>query len=109
MPGLVFSRENYAPLEPHMERHPLVPPFGGVINEALDIITYGSPDQREAPAKGLRPKALMSVQNVNIQSQALLNVKDSNKDERQRIVYCRFKFEELQLEQIKDLEVAIYL
>lgn len=39
------SRENYAPLEPHMERHPLVPPFGGVINEALDIITYGSPDQ----------------------------------------------------------------
>ncbi|KAK1424197.1 hypothetical protein QVD17_19518 [Tagetes erecta] len=46
----------------------------------------------------------MSVQDINIQSQALLNVRDSNKDERERIVVRRFKFEELRLEQIQDLE-----
>ncbi|KAK1406613.1 hypothetical protein QVD17_42075 [Tagetes erecta] len=46
----------------------------------------------------------MYVQDINIQSQALLNVRDSNKDERERIVVRRFKFEELRLEQIQDLE-----
>ncbi|CAA2964834.1 MOR1 isoform X1 [Olea europaea subsp. europaea] len=46
----------------------------------------------------------MSVQEINIQSQALLNVKDSNKDDRERIIVRRFKFEELRLEQIQDLE-----
>ena len=45
-------REMYAPQEPQMERHhhPLARPSGGVIgptdwNEALGIITYGSPEQ----------------------------------------------------------------
>ncbi|KAI7734056.1 hypothetical protein M8C21_015036, partial [Ambrosia artemisiifolia] len=38
-----------------------------------------------------------------LDSQALLNVRDSNKDERERIVVRRFKFEELRLEQIQDL------
>ncbi|KAK1432043.1 hypothetical protein QVD17_08932 [Tagetes erecta] len=33
-----------------------------------------------------------------------LFLRDSNKDERERIVVCRFKFEELRLEQIQDLE-----
>lgn len=59
---------------------------------------------RGVPAKGSKPEPIMSVQDINIQSQALLNVKDSNKDERERIVVRRFKFEELRLEQIQDLE-----
>ncbi|KAI3709297.1 hypothetical protein L2E82_39057 [Cichorium intybus] len=56
---------------------------------------------RAASSKDSKPEP---VQDVNIQSQALLNVKDSNKDERERILVYRFKFEELQLEQIHDLE-----
>ncbi|KAL7609080.1 hypothetical protein Lser_V15G11670 [Lactuca serriola] len=59
---------------------------------------------RGVPAKGSKPEPLTSVQDINIQSQALLNVKDSNKDERERIVVRMFKFEELRLEQIQDLE-----
>lgn len=35
--------------------------------------------KRGVPAKGSKPKPLTSVQDINIQSQALLNVKDSNK------------------------------
>lgn len=46
----------------------------------------------------------MSVQDITIQSQALLNVKDSNKDDRERLVVRRFKFEEPRIEQIQDLE-----
>ncbi|GMP72555.1 hypothetical protein CsSME_00030538 [Camellia sinensis var. sinensis] len=46
----------------------------------------------------------MSVQDITLQSQALLNVKDSNKDERERLVVRKFKFEEPRLEQIQDLE-----
>ncbi|KAI3495503.1 hypothetical protein L1887_37844 [Cichorium endivia] len=59
---------------------------------------------RAVSAKAARPETIMSVQDINVQSQALLNVKDSNKDERERIVVRRFKFEELRLEQIQDLE-----
>ncbi|KAI3709962.1 hypothetical protein L2E82_39732 [Cichorium intybus] len=59
---------------------------------------------RGVSAKAARPETIMSVQDINVQSQALLNVKDSNKDERERIVVRRFKFEELRLEQIQDLE-----
>ncbi|KAI3466656.1 hypothetical protein Pfo_023319, partial [Paulownia fortunei] len=59
---------------------------------------------RTIPTKGSRPESIMSVQDINIQSQALLNVKDSNKDDRERMVARRFKFEELRLEQIQDLE-----
>lgn len=63
-----------------------------------------SVSSRAVSAKGSKPESVMSVQDINIQSQALLNVKDSNKDERERIVVRRFKFEELRLEQIQDLE-----
>nr|XP_043618716.1 protein MOR1 isoform X2 [Erigeron canadensis] len=62
---------------------------------------------RAISTKGSKPESIMSVQDINIQSQALLNVKDSNKDERERIVVRRFKFEELRLEQIQDLENEI--
>ncbi|KAL8235581.1 hypothetical protein R6Q59_016662 [Mikania micrantha] len=63
-----------------------------------------SVSSKAVSAKGSRPEPIMSVQDINIQSQALLNVRDSNKDERERIVVRRFKFEELRLEQIQDLE-----
>lgn len=82
-------------------------------------------------AKGARPETIMSVEDINMHSQALLNIRDSNKvyidagynsrrldslcllsfgiinvqDERERLVVRRFKFEEPRLEQIQDLEV----
>ncbi|CAA0825263.1 Protein MOR1 [Striga hermonthica] len=59
---------------------------------------------RAVPTKGSRQEIAMSVQDINIQSQALFNIKDSNKDDRERMVVRRFKFEELRLEQIQDLE-----
>ncbi|KAL7242510.1 hypothetical protein ACSBR1_014978 [Camellia fascicularis] len=59
---------------------------------------------RATSTKGSRPESIMSVQDITLQSQALLNVKDSNKDERERLVVRKFKFEEPRLEQIQDLE-----
>ncbi|KAH7857794.1 hypothetical protein Vadar_016518 [Vaccinium darrowii] len=59
---------------------------------------------RGVSTKGSRADLIMSVQDITIQSQALLNVKESNKDERERLVVRRFKFEEPRLEQIQDLE-----
>ncbi|KAK1431917.1 hypothetical protein QVD17_08714 [Tagetes erecta] len=63
-----------------------------------------SVSSRAVSSKVSKPEPIMSVQDINIQSQALLNVMDSNKDERERIAVRRFKFEELHLEQIQDLE-----
>ncbi|KAG9155040.1 hypothetical protein Leryth_019560 [Lithospermum erythrorhizon] len=59
---------------------------------------------RAMPTKGSRQDTMMTVQDISVQSQALLNVKDSNKDDRERIIVRRYKFEELRLEQIQDLE-----
>ncbi|KAL4563558.1 hypothetical protein LXL04_027601 [Taraxacum kok-saghyz] len=59
---------------------------------------------RGVSAKAAKSEPIMSVQDINVQSQALLNIKDSNKDERERSVVRRFKFEEVRLEQIQDLE-----
>ncbi|TMX02249.1 hypothetical protein EJD97_022255 [Solanum chilense] len=62
---------------------------------------------RVIPARSSRQETLMSVQDISIQSQALINVKDSNKGDRERIVVRRFKFEEPRLEQIQDLETDL--
>ncbi|XP_060193009.1 protein MOR1 [Lycium barbarum] len=62
---------------------------------------------RVNPARSSRQETLMSVQDISIQSQALINVKDSNKGDRERIVVRRFKFEEPRLEQIQDLETDL--
>ncbi|XP_043688647.1 protein MOR1 isoform X3 [Telopea speciosissima] len=62
---------------------------------------------RAIPAKVSRSDSIVSVHDLSIQSQALLNIKDSNKEDRERIVVRRFKFEELRLEQIQDLESDI--
>ncbi|KAF6163136.1 hypothetical protein GIB67_025000 [Kingdonia uniflora] len=52
------------------------------------------------PTKG----SIVSAHDFALQSQALFNIKDSNKEERERFVVRRFKFEEPRLEQIQDLE-----
>ncbi|KAL5775569.1 hypothetical protein ACOSP7_013126 [Xanthoceras sorbifolium] len=59
---------------------------------------------RVIPTKGARPEAILSVQDIAVHSQAVLNVKDSNKEDRERMVVRRFKFEEPRIEQIQDLE-----
>ncbi|XP_043808060.1 protein MOR1 isoform X2 [Manihot esculenta] len=59
---------------------------------------------RVIPTKGSRAEPMMSIQDRAVQSQALLIIKDSNKEERERMVVRRFKFEELRIEQIQDLE-----
>ncbi|XP_047310498.1 protein MOR1 [Impatiens glandulifera] len=64
----------------------------------------GATSARANPTRASRPESIMSMQDITLQSQALFNVKDSNKDERERLVVRRFKFEELRLEQIQDLE-----
>ncbi|KAG6392223.1 hypothetical protein SASPL_146436 [Salvia splendens] len=62
---------------------------------------------RAVPSKGSRQESVLSVQDINIQSQALISLKDSNKDDRERIIVRRFKFEELRIEQIQDLECLL--
>ncbi|KAK9125352.1 hypothetical protein Scep_014198 [Stephania cephalantha] len=54
--------------------------------------------------RGSRTEPITYVHDLTVQSQALFNIKDSNKEERERIVVRRFKFEEPRLEQIQDLE-----
>ncbi|XVF86085.1 hypothetical protein PTKIN_Ptkin18bG0013100 [Pterospermum kingtungense] len=59
---------------------------------------------RVVPTKGSRSETMFSIQDIALQSQALLNVKDSNKEERERMVVRKFKFEEPRIDQIQDLE-----
>ncbi|KAL1343695.1 protein MOR1 isoform X1 [Arachis hypogaea] len=58
---------------------------------------------RAVATKGARSEPI-SVQDIALQSQALLNVKDSNKEDRERMVIRKFKFEDPRIEQIQDLE-----
>ncbi|CAI0393666.1 unnamed protein product [Linum tenue] len=73
-------------------------------SRSLEIFFLAA-EPRIAPAKGSRVDPVLAAHDRAVQSQALLNVKDSNKDERERIVVKRFKFEEPRLEQIQELEV----
>uniref|UniRef100_A0A803LPT6 TOG domain-containing protein n=1 Tax=Chenopodium quinoa TaxID=63459 RepID=A0A803LPT6_CHEQI len=70
---------------------------------------YGakSASSRAPPARSSRAESIMSVHDIAIQSQPLLNIKDSNKEDRERMVVRRFKFEEPRLEQIQDLESGL--
>uniref|UniRef100_A0A1D1XIA6 Protein MOR1 n=1 Tax=Anthurium amnicola TaxID=1678845 RepID=A0A1D1XIA6_9ARAE len=60
--------------------------------------------KRAVPTRVSKSDSITSVQDLTLQSQALFNIKDSNKDDRERLVVRRFKFEELRPEQIQDLE-----
>ncbi|XP_021726403.1 protein MOR1-like isoform X2 [Chenopodium quinoa] len=70
---------------------------------------YGakSASSRAAPARSSRAESIMSVHDIAIQSQPLLNIKDSSKEDRERMVVRRFKFEEPRLEQVQDLESGL--
>ncbi|XP_058078323.1 protein MOR1 isoform X2 [Magnolia sinica] len=75
-------------------------------NDGDRISKHGS---RAIPSRGMQTKvsklgSVMSVQDIAVQSQALFNIKDSNKEDRERMVVRRHKFEEPRLEQIQDLE-----
>ncbi|XP_061370607.1 protein MOR1 [Gastrolobium bilobum] len=59
---------------------------------------------RVVATKGTKSESI-SVQDIAVQSQALLNIKDSNKEDRERMVVRRFKFEDPRIEQIQDLEI----
>ncbi|KAE9589886.1 putative armadillo-like helical, CLASP domain-containing protein [Lupinus albus] len=58
---------------------------------------------RALATKGTRSDSI-TVQDIAVQLQPLLNVKDSNKEDRERMVVRRFKFEDPRIEQIQDLE-----
>ncbi|CAL0321285.1 unnamed protein product [Lupinus luteus] len=58
---------------------------------------------RALATKGTRSDSI-TVQDIEVQLQPLLNVKDSNKEDRERMVVRRFKFEDPRIEQIQDLE-----
>uniref|UniRef100_A0A2P2MMY9 Protein MOR1 n=1 Tax=Rhizophora mucronata TaxID=61149 RepID=A0A2P2MMY9_RHIMU len=64
----------------------------------------GASRQRAMPTRGARPESLISIQDRAAQSQALLNLKDSNKDDRERLVVRKFKFEEPRIDLIQELE-----
>lgn len=70
------------------------------------VLKHGSKavSSRIAGTKASRPESVTSLQDIAVQTQALLNVKDSNKEDRERMVVRRFKFEEPRIEQIQDLE-----
>ncbi|CAM0883094.1 unnamed protein product [Alopecurus aequalis] len=62
--------------------------------------------QRGAPA---RASVTMTSSQDSLQSQALFNIKDSNKEDRERRVLVRkFKFEEPRREQIDELKVDLF-
>ncbi|KAG1338209.1 protein MOR1 [Cocos nucifera] len=59
---------------------------------------------RGAPTRASKLDTSVSIQDLAVQSQAMFNFKDSNKEDRERYVVRRFKFEEPRPEQIQDLE-----
>ncbi|KAG9440986.1 hypothetical protein H6P81_016840 [Aristolochia fimbriata] len=62
----------------------------------------GKTGQRTTVTKA--PRQGMSLEDLTLQSQALFNIKDSSKEDRERLIVRRYKFEELRFEQIQDLE-----
>ncbi|BFG14545.1 hypothetical protein CerSpe_008190 [Prunus speciosa] len=68
------------------------------------VLKHGSKaTSRTIATKGSRLDSIMS-QDIAVQSQALINVKDSIKEDREKLVVRKFKFEEPRPEQIQDLE-----
>ncbi|CAL9209207.1 unnamed protein product [Musa hybrid cultivar] len=59
---------------------------------------------RSVPSRASKFEPFVSAQDLAVQSQALFNIKDSNKEDRERYVVRRFKFEEPRVEQIQDME-----
>ncbi|URD81256.1 CLASP N terminal [Musa troglodytarum] len=59
---------------------------------------------RSVPSRASKFEPFVSAQDLAVQSQALFNIKESNKEDRERLVVRRFKFEEPRVEQIQDME-----
>ncbi|KAG6421542.1 hypothetical protein SASPL_118098 [Salvia splendens] len=66
---------------------------------------------RVVPNKGFRQESILSFQDINIQSQQgwFTFIFSGNKDDRERIIVCKFKLDELRVEEIQDLEVSALL
>ncbi|KAK8936155.1 Protein MOR1 [Platanthera zijinensis] len=62
---------------------------------------------RGVPTKISKSDSIFSVQDLALQSQALLNVKESSKEDRERIIIRRFRFEDPRPEQVQELEFDI--
>ncbi|KAG6405815.1 hypothetical protein SASPL_133409 [Salvia splendens] len=54
-----------------------------------------------APNKGSMQESILSIEDIDIQSRVLIS-----KDDREMIIVCRFKFEELHIERIQDLQFS---
>lgn len=59
---------------------------------------------RAIPGKVSKQAIAITAQDYAVQGQALFNLKDTNKEERERPISRKYKFEELRLEQIQELE-----
>ncbi|KAI5081631.1 hypothetical protein GOP47_0001374 [Adiantum capillus-veneris] len=56
------------------------------------------------PVKISKQAAAVAAQDAAVQGQALFNLKDSNKEERERSISRKLKFEEPRLEQVQEIE-----
>ncbi|KAF9610291.1 hypothetical protein IFM89_021852 [Coptis chinensis] len=74
-------------------------------NLVMATLVVGGVASAMGPMVEKSSKIPVSVQDLAVQSQALFNIKDSNKDDRERMVVRRYKFEEPRLEQIQDLDL----
>ncbi|KAF9599488.1 hypothetical protein IFM89_038582 [Coptis chinensis] len=72
-------------------------------NLVMATLVVGGVASAMGPMVEKSSKIPVSLQDLAVQSHALFNIKDSNKDDRERMVVRRFKFEEPRLEQIQDL------
>lgn len=59
---------------------------------------------RAIPGKVSKQVIAITAQDYAVQGQALFNLKDTNKEDRERPISRKYKFEELRLEQIQELE-----
>lgn len=59
---------------------------------------------RAIPGKVSKQAIAITAQDYAVQGQALFNLKDTNKEDRERPISRKYKFEELRLEQIQELE-----
>lgn len=64
-------------------------------------------NKRGVPTRTLKSDSILSVQDLALQSQALFNVKESSKEDRERIIIRRFRFEDPRPEHVQELECDI--
>ncbi|XP_047059124.1 protein MOR1-like isoform X2 [Lolium rigidum] len=88
-----------------------LPSKGGLKNAKHGLNDRGSNVGKAASQRGVPARASVTMisSQDSLQSQALFNIKDSNKEDRERRVLVRkFKFEEPRREQIDELKVDLF-